>query len=176
VHVFSHLRRASSRARWLTGFVVALVALPVLPVLAAAGAASAATVPPWAIQPTNNPGSFNILSGVSCPSATRCAAVGFDISGSRDVALPELWNGKIWQDPVPVKGDPLLSTKASVLAGASCPSTTECELVGVTGNSGTLPLAALWNGRLGKASLSSQLAAVPPGSTFANLTGVSCTS
>ena len=90
---------------------------------------------------------------------------------SRDVALPELWNGKIWQDPVPVKGDPLLSTKISVLAGASCPSTTECELVGVTGNSGTLPLAALWNGFLGKASISSQSVQVPPGSTFANLTG-----
>lgn len=168
MHVFSHLLRASSRARWLIGFVAAL---PVL----AAGAAFAA-VPPWTIQPTNNPGSLNTLSGVSCPSATRCAAVGFDISGPRDVALPELWNGKIWQDPVPVKGDPLLSTKISVLEDVSCPSTTECELVGVTGNSGTLPLAALWNGKLGKASISSQPVQVPPGSTFANLAGVSCTS
>jgi hypothetical protein len=172
VHVFSHRRRARSRTRWLTGLIGALVALPIL----AAGAASAATAPPWTIQATNNPGSFNILSGVSCPSATRCAAAGFDINASKDVALPELWNGRIWQDPVPVAGDPLLSTKISVMSGASCPTTTECELVGVTGNSGTLPLAALWNGRLGKASISSQPAADPPGSTFATLTGVSCTS
>ena len=168
---FSHSRRASSRARWLAGLVMALVTLLVL----SAGAASAAP-PSWTIQLTNDPGSLNILSGVSCPSATRCAAVGFDTSGSRDVVLPELWNGKIWQDPVPVKGDPLLSVKLSVLEGASCPSTTECELVGVTGNSGTLPLTALWNGKLGKASVSSQSVQVPPGSTFANLTGVSCTS
>jgi hypothetical protein len=172
VHIYSTLRRAGLRARWLTGFLVALVALPVL----AAGSASAATAPPWTIQPTNNPGSLNILSGVSCPSATRCAALGFDINGSKDVALPELWNGRIWQDPIPVKGDPLLSTKISVLSGVSCPTTTKCELVGVTGNNGTLPLAALWNGKLGKASISSQPVPAPPGSPFAILNGVSCTS
>jgi hypothetical protein len=172
VHVSSRFIRGRWRARWLIGLLGALVALPVL----GAGPASAATVPPWTIQPTNNPGSLNILSGVSCPSATRCAAVGFDINGSKDVALPELWNGTKWQDPVPVPGDPLLSTKISVLAAASCPTTTRCELVGVTGNSGTLPLAALWNGKLGKASISSQTVQVPPGSTLAILNGVSCTS
>jgi hypothetical protein len=172
MHVFSHLRWAGLRARWLLGLIVAMVALPVL----AAGSASAATAPPWTIQPTVNPGTSNVLSGVSCPSATRCAAAGFDVSSSRVVALPELWNGSIWQVPVPVKGDPLLSTKISVLNGASCPTRTKCELVGVTGNSGTLPLAALWNGKLGKASIASQPVAVPPGSTFATLNGVSCTS
>ena len=173
MHVSSRFTRGRWRARWLTGLIGALVALPIL----AAGSASAGIAPPpWTIQATNNPGSFNILSGVSCPSATRCAAAGFDINGSKDVALPELWNGKIWQDPVPVKGDPLLSTKISVFGGASCPTTTKCELVGVTGNNGTLPLAALWNGFLGKASISSQLVADPPGSTFATLNGVSCTS
>jgi hypothetical protein len=148
------------------------VALPIL----AAGSASAATAPPWTIQATNNPGLINQLSGVSCPSATRCAAAGVEITSSRDVALPELWNGTIWQDPVPVAGDPLLASRISVMDGVSCPTTTKCELVGVTGNNGTLPLAALWNGKLGKASISSQLVPAPPGSTLALLNGVSCTS
>ena len=172
MHAFSHLRRAGARARWLTGFLVALVALPLL----AAGSASAGTAPPWTIQATKNPGSFNILSGVSCPSATRCAAAGFDVSGSRDVGLPELFNGTIWQIPVPVAGDPLNSAKITAMDASSCPTTTKCELVGVTGNSGTLPLAALWNGKLGRASISSQRVQVPTGSRFATLSGVSCTS
>ena len=171
MHVYSTLRRASVRARWLTGFIVALMALPVL----TASAASVLPAPPWTIQPTNNPGTFNLLNGVSCPSATRCAAAGFDHNGSRDLALPELWNGIKWQDPVPVKGDPLLNADSEMNA-ASCPTTTECELVGVTGNNGTLPLAAIWNGKLGKASISSQSVQLPPGSTLAELNGVSCTS
>jgi hypothetical protein len=97
---FSHIGAGRVRARWLIGFMGALVALPIL----AAGSASAATAPPWTIQATNNPGLINQLSGVSCPSATRCAAAGVEITSSRDVALPELWNGTIWQDPVPVAG------------------------------------------------------------------------
>lgn len=173
MHIFSIARRSLLRGRWLTGLLTATVALPVL---AAASPVHAATVPPWTIQVTRNPGSLNILSGVSCPSARRCVAAGFDIHGGRDVALPELWNGSRWQVPVPVKGDPLLRTKLSVLSAASCPATTRCELVGVTGNRGTLPLAALWNGKLGKASIASQRVADPRGSKFATLNGVSCTS
>jgi hypothetical protein len=177
VDVLSTLRHAGSRARPLTGLLVALVALPLLAAAPApAATAAAATAPPWTIQPTKNPGSLNILSGVSCPSATRCMAAGFDFNGSRDVVLPELWNGSTWQVRVPVNGDPLLGSKLSVLNAASCPTTTKCELVGVTGNSGTLPLAARWNGKLGKASISSQTVADPPGSTLAILNGVSCTS
>ena len=171
---FSGICRASRHARRLAGFVTAMAALPVLAVASAALGADAA--PPWTIQATRNPGSLDIFSGVSCPSATRCVAAGFEIQGSRGLALAELRNGRSWQVLVPVRRDPLLRTRNSVLTAASCPTATRCELVGVTGKSGTLPLAALWNGKLGRASISSQRVAVPPGSKFAILDGVSCTS
>ncbi|HYK33381.1 MAG TPA: hypothetical protein VEV63_15530 [Streptosporangiaceae bacterium] len=153
-----------------------MTAMVALPLLGVASDAHAEAAPPWTIQVTRNPGSFNVLSGVSCPSARRCVAAGFETKGSKDVALPEMWNGRDWQVAIPVKGDPLLRPGDSVLSAASCPTTTRCELVGVTGNSGTLPLAALSNGKLGIASISSQRVAVPAGSRFAILDGVSCTS
>jgi hypothetical protein len=162
------------RARWLTGFLVAMGALPVL----AAGPASAATAPPWTILVTQNPAGFNNLEGVSCPSATRCVAAGFDETASVETVLPETWNGTIWQVPTLVKGDPLHSASSSFLTGVSCPVTTKCEMVGrlFDAHGNTLPLAAVWNGFLGKASVASQPVPLPPGANFGALSGVSCTS
>jgi hypothetical protein len=171
MQVYSRLPGKGLRARWLTGLTVAMVALPVL----MASAASAGT-PPWTIQPTQNPSSFNLFNGVSCPSATVCAAAGYD--GSPLVALPEVWNGTAWQIKFLVRGDPLHSATNSLLFGASCPTATKCEMVGGydVGSTGFLPLAVLWNGSLGRASVASQPMEVPPGATNTQLNGVSCTS
>jgi hypothetical protein len=50
----------------------------------------------WTIQPTPNPGNtgFSELSGVACPKATACMAVGFSInSAGRFVTLGERYSG-----------------------------------------------------------------------------------
>lgn len=175
MHVPSRVIRGRWRARWLIGLLGVLAALPVL----AAGPASAATAPPWTIQVTQNPSiRFNSLAGVSCPSATRCVAAGFDETDSVAAVLPETWNGTIWQVASLVKNDPLNKASSSFLTGVSCPVTTKCELVGrlQDASSNTLPLAAVWNGFLGKASVASQPVPLPPGANFGELNGVSCTS
>jgi hypothetical protein len=122
------LRRAGSRARRLTGCLLAGAALPVLMLAQAAGAA---TVPPWTIQPTQNPGTFNTLGGVSCASATACAAAG-DFSNPSFRELPEIWDGISRQVPSLVKGDPLGSAKNSLLAAASCPTVTTSSMSLIT--------------------------------------------
>jgi hypothetical protein len=174
VHVSSRVIGGRWRARWLIGLIGVLVALPVL----AAGSASAATAPPWTIQVTQNPAGFNNLEGVSCPSATRCVAAGFDEAKSVETVLAETWNGTIWQVPTLVKGDPLGSVGSSFLTAVSCPVTTKCEMVGRSedASSNIRPVAAVWNGFLGKASVASQAVPLPPGATFGELSGVSCTS
>ncbi|HEV2240662.1 MAG TPA: hypothetical protein VGR98_06415, partial [Streptosporangiaceae bacterium] len=159
------------RARWLIGFIAAMVAVPVLAVASLAGA----TTPPWTIQPTANPGTYNLLGGVSCPSATVCAAAGYDFVG-KDDAMSQVWNGTAWQIPFLVKGDPLFSATKSFLYAASCPTATSCEMVGNYQSGATLPLAVLWNGKLGRVSVSSQPVEVPPGATYTQLSGVSCPS
>ena len=154
MHVSSRVIGGRWRARWLIGLIGVLVALPVL----AAGPASAATAPPWTIQVTQNPAGFNNLEGVSCPSATRCVAAGFDETASVATVLAETWNGTIWQVPTLVKGDPLHNASSSFLTAVSCPVTTKCEMVGrlFDAHGSTLPVAAVWNGFLGKASVASQ--------------------
>jgi hypothetical protein len=171
MRVFSRLPRKGLRARWLTGFLAAMVALPVL----MAASPADAGIPPWTIQTTGNPGTLNELPGVSCPTATVCAAAGDDFVGKWD-ALSEVWNGTAWQIPFLVKGDPLFSATGSFLYGASCPTATKCEMVGNYHSGATLPLAVIWNGKLGRVSVSSQPTEAPVGATYAQLTGVSCTS
>ena len=58
------------------------------------------------------------LNGVSCPTKTRCAAVG-------NSAQPERWNGSKWSLA------PYASTSSfSALLAVSCPATTTCLAVG----------------------------------------------
>jgi hypothetical protein len=133
---------------------------------------------PWTIQTTANPSGNPIseLHGVSCPAATACVAAGDNWTGTKLDALLEVWNGTSWNIPFIKPGDPLLSATGSRLNGASCPSSTKCEAVGFYESGATLPLAVIWNGTLGKFSVSSQPAQVPPGATTALFDGVSCTS
>jgi hypothetical protein len=159
------------RAARRCGLLVAVVVVAALAIAPAAGAAG------WAVQPAPNPGSVvNELSGVSCPSATACTAAGDDLTGSSWTELPEVWNGTSWQIPFLKRGDPLFSATGSFLFGASCPAATKCELVGNYQSGATLPLALVWDGTLGRVSVSSQPMQVPSGATYTQLNGVSCTS
>jgi hypothetical protein len=133
----------------------------------------------WQRQPTPNPAvDTNLyvapdLTGVSCPAAGFCAAVGvYNIGESTPVALAEGWNGHSWsmqRFPVPA------GASSTELSQVSCTSATFCEAVGwyqtQTLNQ-ELPLAATWNGT----SWRLQSAPHPAGDSSLQLNAVSCTS
>ncbi len=95
----------------------------------------------------------NVLSGVSCATATFCVAVGghyfANSAGFADEqTLVEMWNGTSWtiaKAPNPVVGE-------RSLLGVSCPTTTFCVAVGqtvVSPDSGELydQIIETWNGQ-----------------------------
>lgn len=136
--------------------------------LAGAGAASAAAA------------STAILSGVSCPSATTCVAVGYTAPGGLGASLAlapltEVWNGGAWHAasaPHPSR------FTGSQLRSVSCVSTTSCVAVGFSmlGNAArTKSMTAFadrWNGR----RWTLQKIPKPVGAKFTQLFSVSCTS
>jgi hypothetical protein len=100
--------------------------------LASASAATAAS----AAKPAGAHASF---SGVSCPSATFCLAVGSHLapSGARR-ALAEKWNGTSWRVVAAPPG--------RVLDSVSCTGATFCMAEGVLNGAGAINLAETWNG------------------------------
>src|SRR5205807_5542032 len=99
----------------------------------------------WSVVPSPSPGPVtNALFGVSCISATACAAVGTYEPGSGGTrTLIESWNGTSWSVvPSPSPADPVLSN-------VSCASATACMGVGEyrPGSGGTRTLIESWNGR-----------------------------
>ncbi len=113
----------------------------------------------WKIRrPPKPPGQAGSgLSGISCPSAARCLAVGPSETNDIFKALAEVWNGSKWQlqkTPSPAKSDSLNAV--------SCRPESSCMAVG----SG---LAEQWNGK----SWSVVKIARPRGTT-PDLLGVSC--
>jgi hypothetical protein len=130
----------------------------------------------WRKQQTPNPAAdtvpaaFPVLSGVSCPAAGFCEAVGSYSNGPAGVLLAETWNGASWtMQSVP---SPAGSTSAALFA-VSCASPTFCEAVGLSSaGSGDVPLAEDWDGT----SWQVQSVPGPAGQSFENLHGVSCPS
>jgi hypothetical protein len=101
------------------------------------------------------------LSGISCPSATFCLALG-DPGALR-------WNGQRWATaPAPGHPDPLTSGMQEL----SCTSQSFCLAVGMSAGSRGRAQYATWNG-----STWSPIAAAPApaGSTLSALTAVDCT-
>jgi len=124
----------------------------------------------WHAQPVPNPAraSANYLSGVSCPSASDCTAVGQGNGDGTPFALGERWRDGRWRlqaVPAPV------GAAENQLNGIACPATGRCLAVGTVGPTrGVVSTEALrWNGR------SWHLQHIPtlPG---ANLNAVSCAS
>ena len=111
----------------------------------------------WAVQPT--PGdatqnSISALTGVSCPSARACTAVGVSYSGG---PLVLHWNGTRWHSQA-VEGGYSLNA-------VSCGSATAC--LAISGNA-----AERWNGQ----NWVFQSIHVPPGAHGLSLAAVSCSS
>ena len=159
-------RRRARRLLRAGGRLRAGAVLAGLVLLGAAAPVSAQALT-WSVVPSPSPGpgsGGDSLNGVSCVSATACAAVGFHGTKAGVVrTLAESWNGARWSvvpSPSPGSGE-------AVLESVSCVSATACTAVGVHVNRA---LAESWNG--------ARWSVVPspnPGSD-SDLHSVSCTS
>ena len=88
----------------------------------------------WSIVPSPNPGSqLNALNGVSCASATSCAAAGSSSNGVIDQSLIESWDGVAWSVATSPNAPGAVPND---LAGLSCMSNGFCVAVGTYVNGG----------------------------------------
>src|ERR1700722_1072979 len=145
------------------GCFVALVAASLLSVSPPAFAAGAetATPPTFTIATTPNAPARASLSGVACPTASDCVAVGTD----GRFALTETWNGRTWS----VTHNPYVGSTASLKA-VSCVLATRCVAVGTFYDGHSEPLVETWNGTIWSFTPS------PKAELQGQLDGVSCSS
>jgi len=129
----------------------------------------AQAVPAWTTTqapPMPAGATSSVLSGVSCPSASGCIAVGSYVNsaGSR-MTLAEAWNGTNWSIQTTLN-----PTANSVLSSVSCTAANACTAVGASVNSSgaEATLAESWDGN----TWSIQQSPTPPGG--ATFSGVSC--
>ena len=122
----------------------------------------------WTAQSTPNPAgaASSFLTGVSCPTAKACTAIGFWKDGSgNQTPFAEQWNGTTWAlHTVPSASGNSLSQ----LNGVSCTAANACE---ATGSDNTGTWADAWNGT----NWTLQTTPTPAGGRNAFLSGVSCT-
>ena len=87
----------------------------------------------WSLVTTPPPGpGDSLLSGITCPAANDCVAVGHVYVDGTAQALVESWNGSAWMivpSPDPSFGD-------TMLFGVSCPTTKACTAVGANDATG----------------------------------------
>lgn len=126
----------------------------------------------WATVPSADTGGAldNALYGVSCPTATRCMAVGSATSTTGYVQnLAEVGNGSTWTIvPTPDTS----ATFVNSLSAVSCATATACMAVGSAADfTGSVTLTESWNG----SSWTLVPSPVVPGTLDASLNAVSCT-
>jgi hypothetical protein len=95
----------------------------------------------WSKVPSPNGPGGSKLYGMSCVSATDCAAVGSS-NGSPGQPLTESWNGTSWS----VVPSPHKNKTHDVLEGVSCVSATDCTAVGYAQANTYATLIESWNG------------------------------
>jgi hypothetical protein len=128
----------------------------------------------FSVQPTPSrasPPAFSVLSGVSCPAASECTAVGsYTTSSFRGFTLAERWDGTAWSiQRTANRSGPAVTVNR--LSGVSCPTASTCTAVGSYKNGDqTFPLAERWNGT----AWSLQPLPSPPGAFASSLAAVSC--
>jgi ribosomal protein L24E len=146
---------------------VVLVTGPVIVFAPPAGAASSWQI---VVSPNRKGSSFTTLSGVSCPSATFCVAVGSSSTRTSNRTLVEQWNGADWS--LVASPNPPGSIRSS-LSGVSCPSVTRCVAVGMHASSNVTAktLVEQWDG-----ARWSIMTSPDPGGSSNALGGVSCPS
>jgi hypothetical protein len=109
----------------------------------------------------------DILTGVSCSSATQCMAVGYYSASGVTSILAESWNGKTWSLTSP----PNPSSTYDAFNAVSCASAKSCMGVGFANvGSNTESVAESWNGTSWKV-----LTTLNPGGSYTLFAGVSCT-
>jgi hypothetical protein len=119
------------------------------------------------------------MTGISCPSVSRCVAVGVyeDASGNTH-GLLLTWSGGSWTATEPPLPSGVSSSSSVILGQVSCASTSQCVVAASYADSYGTPHAMLltWSG-------SSWTAAVPPrpadaaaSNTASEVAGVSCPS
>jgi len=111
------------------------------------------------------------LSGVSCATATFCAAVGTSDSQNPNLttAIAEIWNGSTWS-PVSV---PALNGTHVELKAVSCPVAGWCEATGIYVTAGrVLGFAVQWSAGAWRL----QTTPAPAGTATQGLESVSCVS
>jgi Cutinase len=117
-----------------------------------------------------SPGAYAGLEGVSCPSVSFCAAVGYytDSSGEQDALLLKLSSGtwSAMSAPLP-EGTP--SPASAGLYTVSCPTATFCAAGGEYGSAQQNSLLESWSGK-------SWTAAQPFAGYSGSVNGVSCSS
>lgn len=124
----------------------------------------------WSIETAPSPSSaFNSLfNAVSCPSATRCVAVGLAFDWTTTEQLLETWNGSAWTI-TPLTSPP--GATSTELTSVSCPSTTVCVAVGDYDTSaGSRAMVQ----RLSNGSWTSFTPGPPPGTMATQFNAVSC--
>jgi hypothetical protein len=91
----------------------------------------------------------NWFTGVSCPSATSCAAVGgWGLQPGKDRNLAESWNGTKWS----LVAIPSTGPLSNLLGGVSCTSASNCVTAGfyvygpASGPGNGKTLIESWNG------------------------------
>jgi hypothetical protein len=134
----------------------------------------------WQREATPNPAGDTTssvaptLTGVSCPTAAFCVAVGNYQSGFNQTGMADSWNGQSWTAqsfPVPVDSD------GWQLFGVSCTSARFCEAAGgyYDENTGVDDsFAASWNGT--SWSLQTTVNPDPDNFQFEQFNAVSCSS
>jgi hypothetical protein len=127
----------------------------------------------WSLQTTPNAPRGSVLSGVTCPQASSCIAVGlgFDASGTV-ITLGQRWDGTDWsaQRTVSPQG-----ARGAQLVGVSCKSSSTCVAVGYAADPQGNPqgtLAEVRNGTAWRIVPSPN----PAGAAGSGMSGVSCTS
>jgi hypothetical protein len=92
----------------------------------------------WSVVPSSNPAaSGDVLTGLSCTSATTCTATGYAGSNGVYTTLVESWDGTSWSViPSPNRG-----SISSALNGVSCTSATACTAAGTYYQSGNTDMA-----------------------------------
>ena len=129
----------------------------------------------WSIDLSANPlnAANGQLTGIACPGATSCFAVGSDSpSGGPDyVSLVERWNGSMWA--VTPSPDPK-SAFQTLQSSIACPTSTKCLAVGewTTSAGPWTTYAGSWNGK----SWVPDKIPNPSSSTQSDLLGVACAS
>jgi len=120
----------------------------------------------WAIQ-TTPVTAFEGLSGVACPTASSCAAVGQDYGPM----LAETWNGAVWS--LQTLAEPA-AAEYGTLTGVGCTTPTACTAVGWSYSS-TLAFET-WAERWDGTHWTLQSLPEPAGQTVTRLSGVACPS